>query len=127
MSLYSKNDLRDAALEELQVKDAGTPVSAEDDAIVLRDIQNLFEQLEDENLVVFSTAVSNSTRNIPGRLFQALTGLVAVMIGPKYGRAFQPVPRAGGGVETAYDVAMRRLRRSVNTATDDTPVTAHYY
>jgi hypothetical protein len=127
MTTYSKQTLRDSALEEIKVKDAGTTMDTLDTDAADREIQTFLEYLEDESLLIFDASVGITTANIPGRIWLALRDAVAELIAPKYSMPTRMVPKPGGGQESMYDNALRRLRRSVMDGSDDVPVKACYF
>ena len=127
MTTYSKQELRDSALEEIKVKDANESMDSLDTDMADREIQAFIEYLEDETLLIFDASVGITMSNIPGRIWIALRDVVAELLAPKYAKATRMVAKPGGGQEAMYDNAMRRLRRSVLDGSDDVPVKACYF
>lgn len=127
MTDYSKQELRNSALESITVKDAGSDMAAVDTTMADDEIQALLEYLDDEDLIVFDTSEAITVENIPGRMYQALRDLAAEHLAPKFGVAARTVPGPGGRPESLYENAMRRLRRSVRDGDDDYPTRAQFF
>lgn len=127
MTTYSKADLRNSALEEIKVKDAGETAAALDSSTVDAEAQRVIENLEDESLLIFDASVSATTSNIPGRIFNALRDLVAESICRKYGIPETTVLGPHDRPESLTKNATRRLRRSILDGSDDVPVKAQYF
>lgn len=118
MTTYSKQNLRDRVLHDMGVVDIQESASAEDSEIVDAIIQQSLEELEDESLVIFDTQQAETVENIPGRVFSALADFVRYHASPSYN---QPKD------ENLRNSSMYRLRKSVLTARDDTPVDVKFY
>ncbi len=90
MTDYSKADLRNRALADIGVLEAGE--SADADMIAYCDpvMQQMIEGLDDENLLIFDSSVNNATQVIPGRIMAAMSNLLAWEIAPAYGRPRMP-------------------------------------
>lgn len=127
MTTYTKQTLRNDALEEIKVKDANEEMDSRDTDKADREIQAFIEYLGDESLLIFDSSVSITTSNIPGRIYIALRDAVSELLAGKYDRPTRMVPKANGGQESMYDNAMRRLRRSVHDSGDETPVAAKFF
>lgn len=122
MTTHTKNELRDAVLEDLRVKDAFSTPSDADNQLVLDAIAQVLEYLEMESLIAFDTTQSATTSNIPANIFRALAGLVRLEVGPKFGQVLSPTEREAEELNF-----MRKLRRVIYAEVDDTPVKAVYF
>lgn len=118
MTTYNKADLRNRVLRDMGVLDAVESASASDAEIVDAIVQQSIEELEDEDVIIFNPLASETTDNIPGRIFSALADYVRFHAMPTYGLA-----KDDGLRESAF----RRLRRATGPASDDVPVPAKFY
>lgn len=122
MTTHTKNDLRDAVLEDLRVKDAFSVPNDADNQLVQDAIAQVLEYLEMEALIAFDTTQSATTENIPANIFRALAGLVRLEVGPKFGQVLTLAER-----EAEELTLKRKLRRVVFAEIDDTPVKLGFF
>lgn len=122
MTTHTKNDLRDAVLEDLRVKDAFSVPNDADNQLVQDAIAQVLEYLEMEALITFDTTQSATTSNIPANIFRALAGLVRLEVGPKFGQSLTLAER-----EAEELTLKRKLRRVVFAEVDDTPVKLSFF
>lgn len=124
---YSKQELRNSALEEIKVKDSANDADPSDTTVADDEIQRHIEYLEDEGLIVFDASVAITTENIPGRMFNALRDMCAEILAPRFGVEPRIVTGPHRQPEAMYDNALRRLRRSALDSDNDVPVRAEYF
>ncbi len=125
MTDRSKADLMLSVLEDLSVVSVGEEAIAEDQEVVENAIQSVYENLVDENLMIFDHSATRVSDVIPARIYHALVDLVSDRIGAKYG-----VPRGQVGQDGMTDKqrsAMKSLRRSILSADNDLPNAACYF
>lgn len=113
---YSKADLRNRALADIGVLEAGEAAEPEMVSFVDPICQQMLESLDDENLLIFDPSLAVSTAVIPGRVMRALSNLLGWEIAPPYSR-----PR--GDRESLVNA----LRRQVLQGGDPIPVRAEYF
>lgn len=118
MTVHSKADLRNRILKDAGVLDISESASAADAENVDELVQAAIEQLEDEEVVLFNAQASESTDNIPARIYLPLADYVRSLGMSSYGIA--PDER----LELS---ALRRLRRAAFPGQDDVPVPAQYF
>ena len=118
MTVYSKQALRSRVLKDAGVLDINETASAQDSENVDEVIQQSIEELETESLQIFNPLASETTDNIPGRIFLPLADFVR-----SQGMSSYSVPRD----ENLRMSALRRLRRAVMLGSDDTPTPACFF
>ncbi len=111
MTDYSKADLRNRALADIGVLDAGEAAKPEMVAFVDPILQQMIESLDDENILIFDPSLPFSTGVIPGRIMRAMSDLLGWEIRPAYGR-----PRG------EREPLVNALRRQVLQGSDPIPV-----
>ncbi len=125
MTLFAKTDLVRASLLDISALDIDETPEAADETMVEEAIQQIYEQLVDENLMVFDHSAGRTEEIIPARLFMGLVDLVVDRISSKYG-----LPRGQVGPDGMTDrerSGMKKLRRGILSADNDVPVQAEYF
>lgn len=108
-------ELAAAVMEDLALINTGdgeTP-SAADQEMITRRYQNMFAEMQDENIVYWSQDA------IPYETFEAVVGLMSLIVGPSFGK---PKIAEGEDFNNALDGAKRRLRRRVVKPASGKPV-----
>lgn len=113
---YSKADLRNRALADIGVLEAGEAAQPEMVSFVDPICQQMLESLDDENILIFDVSLPVSTAVIPGRIMRALSNLLAWEISIPYGR-----PRG------EREPLVNALRRQVLQGGDPIPVRTDYF
>jgi len=110
-------ELAAAVMEDLALINTGDGEypSAADQAMITRRYQNMLAEMQDENIVYWSQDA------IPYEAFEAVVGLMSLVVGPSFGK---PKVAEGEEFNNALDGAKRRLKRRVAKPASGLPVGA---
>ena len=118
----TKADLAAAVMEDLALINTGDgeSPSAADEAMIIRRYQNMLAEMQDENIVYWSEDA------IPYEAFEAVVGLMSLIVGPSFGK---PKLAEGEAFNNALEDAKRRLRKRVAKPASGQPVASddHYF
>ncbi|CAN1724437.1 protein of unknown function [Hyphomicrobium sp. 1Nfss2.1] len=117
MATRTQADLASAVMEDLALINTGDgeDPSAADRAMITRRYQNMLAEMRDENIVYWSDDA------IPYEAFEAVVGLMSLIVGPSFGK---PKLAEGEDFNNALDGAKRRLRKRVVKPASGLPVGA---
>jgi len=117
MATRTSSELCAAVMEDLALinADYGETPSAADEAMIKRRYQNMFAEMQDEDIVYWEAD------KIPYEAFEALVTLMAMIVGPAFGK---PKIAEGEDFNLVLDGAKRRLRRRVVKPVSGKPVAA---
>jgi hypothetical protein len=99
-------ELAAAVMEDLALINTGhgESPSAADEAMIIRRYENILAEMQDENIVYWSANA------IPYEAFEAVVGLMSLIVGPSFGK---PKIAEGEDFNNALEGAKRRLRKRV--------------
>lgn len=105
-STRTQADLAAAVMEDMGLINTGDgeEPSAADQAMITRRYQNLFAEMQDDRIVYWSQDA------IPYEAFEAVVGLMALIVGPSFGK---PKLAQGEDFNNALEGAKRRVRKFV--------------
>lgn len=111
------NELAKAVMEDLGLLEANESPSAEDNAMIKRRYSNILEEMRDEKTVYWEDDA------IPYEAFEAMVGLMRLVVGPSFG-----VPGlVGEDLNNAMEGAKRRLRKRVAKPASGEPTAVDYF
>lgn len=117
MATRTSSDLAAAVMEDLGLINRGhgeTP-SASDEEMIKRRYQNMLAEMQDEDIVYWGDDA------IPYEAFEALVGLMSLIVGPSFGK---PKIAEGEDFNRLLEGAKRRLRKRVVKPASGKPVAA---
>jgi hypothetical protein len=115
MTTRTQAELAAAVMEDMGLINTGdgeTP-SAADQAMITRRYQNLFAEMQDDRIVYWSQDA------IPFEAFEAVVGLMGIIVGPSFGK---PKVAEGEAFNNALEGAKRRVRKFVAKPASGQPV-----
>lgn len=117
MATRTQAELALAVMEDLGLVDAQESLDAADEAMILRRYTNVLAEMADENTVYWEANA------IPYETFEAMVGLMRLIIGPSFG-----VPGlAGEDLNDALEGAKRRIRKRIVKPASGQPTAVGYF
>jgi hypothetical protein len=114
MTTRTQADLAVAVMEDLGLSNPGEDIDGADSAMILRRYTNILAEMQDENSVYWEADA------IPYETFEAMVGLMRLIVGPSFG-----VPGlAGEDLNNALEGAKRRIRKRIVKPASGQPAAA---